>query len=106
MLSHDLFHMSDRAREDGQFYFCDRGNSNRSNQVFSPRQEFFVLAATVERKGEGIMATKITTALVAALAIGASGFTVAIPIFIAGQSKDGFANLLFPLARHLETHNI
>jgi hypothetical protein len=29
------------------------------------------------------MATKITTALVAALAIGASGFTVAIPIFIA-----------------------
>jgi len=40
MLSRDLFHMSDRARTN---FFCDRGNSNRSNQVFSPRQEFFVL---------------------------------------------------------------
>jgi hypothetical protein len=47
------------------------GNSSWSNQVFSPRQEFLVLAATIKGNGESIMATKITTALVAALVVGA-----------------------------------
>src|ERR1700730_5549840 len=51
--------------------FCESGNSDRSNQVFSPRQEFLVLAATIKGNGESIMATKITTALVAALVVGA-----------------------------------
>jgi hypothetical protein len=51
--------------------FLRVGNSGWPNQVFSPRQEFLVLAATIKGNRESIMATKITTVLVAALVVGA-----------------------------------
>src|SRR5438874_2366216 len=51
--------------------FVSRGITIGRIKSFSPRQEFLVLAVTINGNGESIMATKITAALGAALVIGA-----------------------------------